>query len=432
MPVLFYFWAFVVLLAAALVPVMLKPEKIYEYPYFMAAVFAGFIVPQAISLIRFPGSASQEWIANVLLMTCLCFGMCWMGYQSRPIKFFQKGFAQPPALDRLFQGGVLFVIISFFFSYLISRMTPEETGADQWTGIVTIYAFFANLIYPGFAICLIVALRNHTFFAWVVTLVASLQPLQAVIIYGRRENAAHFLMTLAITLYFERGFKPPRTAVIAAVVGAMLIIPATGTYRSLMKDGSWDEAKQFDVMDNFNNYLNQESILELRNAAMAIEAVRETGNYQWGKGYWDELVFRFVPAQIVGRETKDNLMFIAHEKPFPDLDALGYSFPVGSTPTGIGDVFNQFGWFGCLFFAVSAWFFKNLWRKAQGNLFARIFYIQLVPTAMLTLTHGTVVSLPDVAYYGIFLGLLFYYARKPVQTGTKKGRRPVGWSPARS
>ena len=253
MPVLLYFWFFVGLIAVALVAVLIKPERIYEYPYFIAAVFAGFILPQAISLIRFPGVAQPEWIARMLLMTCLCFGMCLVGYQGRPIAFFRKAFAQPLFLDRLFQGGLLFVIVSFVFSYLISGMSDEETGGDQWTGIVTIYAFFANLIYPGFAICLIVALRRNTFFAWAVTLAASLQPLEAVILYGRRENAAQFLMTLAVTLYFERGLKPPRTAIIAAVVGAMLAIPATGTYRGLEKEGGWEDVKEFDLVDNFKS-----------------------------------------------------------------------------------------------------------------------------------------------------------------------------------
>src|ERR1035437_5769404 len=82
----FYFWMLVILVGTTLVVTLFKPEKIYEYPFFMAAAFAVFIVPQAVSLIRFPGGAQPEWIANALLMSCLCFGACWLGYQRQPLR----------------------------------------------------------------------------------------------------------------------------------------------------------------------------------------------------------------------------------------------------------------------------------------------------------------------------------------------------------
>src|SRR5882724_6630664 len=109
-----YFWILVAGLAATLAVTLSRPERIYEYPYFMAVAFMVFIVPQAVSLIRFPGNAAPEWTANVLLMCCLCFGMCWAGYSRPPLRSLQRAFAQPINIDRLFHGGLLFIAVSYF------------------------------------------------------------------------------------------------------------------------------------------------------------------------------------------------------------------------------------------------------------------------------------------------------------------------------
>src|SRR6266550_5446693 len=179
----FYLAIFCGMLGLALWTVAIKPERIYEFPYFMAAVFAVFIVPQAISLIRFPGEARPEWVANVFLMSCLCFAMCWLGYRLQPIRSVQQWLAQPVNLDRLFQGGLVFIGTSLFFNHLLSQMTDEEKGGSMWTGPSTIYLFFSNLIYPAFAICLFTALRVRSLLAWAATVIAAIQPIQATVIW---------------------------------------------------------------------------------------------------------------------------------------------------------------------------------------------------------------------------------------------------------
>jgi len=418
-----YFWILVGGLSATLVVTLFKPEKIYEYPYFMAAVFAVFIVPQGISLIRFPGAAGEEQVANVLLMSCLCFGACWAGYRRPPLRSLQQTLGQPINQDRLFLGGLAFIVISFFFNYLISQMTPEETGGSTWTGKVTIYGFFEDLIYPGFAIALSTALRTNRSFAWLAAAVGAIIPIQAAILSGRRENTVQFVLTLALTLYYQKKIKPPRLAIIFSVVFAMLAIPATGTYRSIAAERDWSQVSQIDLVGNFERYLNSESILELRNAALVMEATRLSDDYEYGAGYWDQLVFRFVPAQLLGKGFKDSLMFkSSDERTENELSNLGYDIPGGSTVTGMADSFQQFGWFGCLFFAALGLLFKTMFRATlQPNAtFAQLFYILIGTSAMRAVTHQTIDFLPGLVYYSIFLGLLFLYARAPM---TRRKRR---------
>jgi hypothetical protein len=397
---------------------MVKPEKFYEYPYFMAAVFIVFIVPQGISILRFPGMAVGAPVDDVLLMSCLCFGCCWLGYLFRPWRLVSAKLACPINQDRLFQGGLIFMFVSFFFNNLISHMTEEETGGSQWTGPVTIYDFFAGLIYPAFAICLSTALRKQTYGAWASVAFAAIQPIMSAFYAGRRETTALCVLTVALTLFYTYGLRPARLVIIGMILFAMLAIPATGTYRGFAAQRDWEGVRQMNLVGNFETYLTSESILELRNAALLIESTKESGDYEYGGGYWDALVFRFVPAQIIGKKFKEDLMFEPpEERAERELSRLAYDIPVGSTMTGMGDSFQQFGYFGCLFFAALGFLFKSFYAatRQRNAIFAQLFYIMIGTSAMRAVTHETTDFLPGMLYYAIFLGILFWYVKLPLR-----------------
>jgi cytochrome b561 len=268
-------------------------------------------------------------------------------------------------------------------------------------------------------------LRTNGLFAWLAAAIGAIIPLQAAIYSGRRENTVQFFLTLALTLYYQKKIRPPRLAIVFAVLFAMLAIPATGTYRAIAAERNWSQVRQIDLVGNFENYLNSESILELRNAAMVMEATQHSGSYDYGAGYWDQLVFRFVPAQLLGKGFKDSLMFqSSDERTQNDLSNLGYAISGGSTITGMADSFQQFGWFGCVFFAALGLLFKTLFRATQqpNAVFAQLFYILIATSALRAVTHQTIDFLPGLVYYIIFLGLLFLYARAPVALVGRRGR----------
>jgi len=153
-----------------------------------------------------------------------------------------------------------------------------------------------------------------------------------------------------------------------------------------------------------------------------IAATRESGAYQWGAGYWNRLVFRFVPAQFLGESFKNSLMIGGEQRDLGDFieDELGYRIPPGSTVTGLGDSFNQFDYFGCLLFAAMAYLFKNLWAAAKqpNGTVAQILYIQTTTSAMRALTHETIDFLPGFIYSALFIALVALYAReRPVTIG---------------
>ncbi len=426
----FYFWLFVALLLVPLVWMILRPERAYEFPFFMAAAFAIFILPQAYSLRLFPDGVSEQSVADVLLMSILCLAACGLGYRLTPNRSVLQHASVPVDSDRLFHVGVVFVGLGFIFSRLLGRTDVQFSDAGGMTGAATILLFFQGLAFPGFAICLMTALRRPTTVNIAASLAGIILPLQAAVI-GRREPAVLLGMTVMLGLYFGRGVKPPRWLVPVAMVVAMLAIPATGTYRGLQAEKNWGEIRQIDLVGNFKAFVTQESVLELRNAAAVIEATKATGDYQWGAGYWNHLVFRFVPAQILGAGFKESLKIKTQSRLIETgVTQAGFEVSVGSTITGMGDTFQQFGWFGCLFFALMAVIFHSLWVASlrPSAFFPQLLYISLCTVAMRAVTHWTLDFFPGLFYNLAFLSLGLLYARVPATQlrPVRSGRRRRG------
>ena len=411
----YYFNILIAMIIGTLAFVAWRPSRVFEFPYFMAGVFAVFIVPQAVSLMRFPGQVTGEDISNVFLMTCLCLGMCILGYLLPPSRFVVRQMLRPVDHDRLFHVGIGFILISMAASIMSSGISAEFGEGGGLTGGLTIFFFFINLGYPGFAICLFLLREKLTPARLIVTLIGFANPLLA-IYHGRREPAVMFVLIVVMSRFFATRKAPNPLIVYAGMAFMMLAIPATGQYRALVYEGRASEFRQINLVGNFKEFLESESVLELRNAAAIIRSSRLRTQLEFGAGYWDYIVFRFVPAQIVGREFKDRLMIAGDSKNiYKRKLATSYEIPVGSTITGMGCSFEQFGWFGCLFFAALAVLFRSIWVAANqtNSIFAQLIYIMICTSAMRTVTHQTVDFLPGLIYQLVFLGGGVWYAGLP-------------------
>jgi hypothetical protein len=409
-----FFIVLLVLVAVPLAMTLKRPARIFEYPFFMAFAFASFVVPQAFSLIRFPGFVEEKSVTAVLLMSCFCMIACFLGYQLTPSALMQRWTSRPVDMNRLFRVGVVFIALGYAMGNALSMTEVQYSETGGMTGMGTILLFFYNLAYPGFAIALFCAIRRPGFVTIAASLIGVFPPLKDAI-SGRRENTAVLVLIIIMAFFYERRVQPSRLAIAGMLVFSMLAIPATRDYRGYANNNNWDGVRKIDLMGNFKDFVFEESILELRNGAAIIESTRQTGNYQLGKGYWNHLVFRFVPAQLVGTDLKQSLMFDAWDVGKNGGSETGIQFSRGSTITGMGDTFMQFGWFGCLFFAFMGVLFKGMWRAslAPNALFARLMYVMTFTSGMRAVTHWTLDFLPGLFYFAIFLGIAGFYAAAP-------------------
>lgn len=391
---------------------LIRLERVYQYPFFMGSIFVSFLVPQGFALINSPGLVSQEALARVLIVSSLCAAMCWLGYQFKPNTKFLKTLNIPIDSRKLVKAGLVLTAIGHFFSFLISRTAPEAAENGNWTGVITIYYFFASVSYIAFAILFVLTLRQPTIKKIIFTIIAAYPPFSAVFESGRRQGTAAFILIIGLSLFYVYRYLPPRWLVIAAVVLTLLLLPIIGQYRgefwAMVFSGNLGK---IDFTEGLNKVL-EGKVLELRNAAILMDAAERTGQYTYGTGYWDSLVFRYIPGQILGRYFKESLQFKLGNYDLVTL--FGYRIPSGSTPTGIGDSFLEFSYFGCLFFAVQAYVFKHLWISSVHleSIFSQILYMGLLSPALVGLTHGTSRFFQDGLFQLIFVGLVAVYSRK--------------------
>ena len=313
---------------------------------------------------------------------------------------------------RLLQAGFVLTAVGTVASIAVERAAANYNGG-LWTGRITIYDFFATLELPGAVIALTIALRRGGLVSWILAAVALTPPLEAVIFAGRRETAAYLLITIGLTLYYRSRWVPSRYLIAAALIFATLIIPAIGKYRELAGKAGGAAIAKIDLFNNFEHFTKKGEILELRNAAMLIEQTEASGAYEFGTGYWDEIVWRYVPAQFLGREFKQNLMFhYDRMEQAEDLKQLGYTVSTGTTMTGLGDSFVQFGFAGCIFFCLAGILMRSLWIASlrEGGIFAQLLYITTITSAMRAVTNQTTDFLPGLLFNVIFIGAAVRYA----------------------
>ena len=402
--------------------------KIYQYPFFMAAIFISFILPQAFPLVYSEPSLTnllpEESITRTLIMSCLCLAMCWIGYQiSLPSSWFSKPVAnfEPEKISKI---TLVYILIGGFFWLLIFNL-PDDYGwrlSGESTGIFTIYVFFARLFSnTGFVLSLICYVSKPKLSSFIILTLGSIMPVYKAFFFGRRSAIAYIILAVAIAYYLFRRYLPPRTVIISAIILATILIPFIGEHRGLLSD-KWEDPSNLNYTGGIEEIIEGKSASELRNAAFMIDLTASSSYYGWGKLYWDKLVFRYVPAQIVGREFKNSLYLnkiYSQRQNYTGylIYKYGYHISEGTTVTGIADSFTQFDYFGSLIFAAIAMFFKWLWYRAsaQKSLIAQIMYMSLCTHAMHIVVMGTADFLPNLLFASLLLLPIIWLAKPKKQ-----------------
>ena len=404
----------------------IRIERIYQYPFFMGAIFLSFLVPQAFALVENPGQLDQESLERVLLMSSLCAGACWVGYQGKPnVKWLTK-FQVDINTKKLFRAAIALMVIGYVCYFLRANSTTEITSGGAMSGAGTIYTFLGQTIYIAFSIFILETLKKPSIKNIIFTLCAAWIPIQRILI-GRRQTTMVLVIMIGVSFWFIRRYIPPRWLVITSIFLMMILIPAIGKMRGSFWDtlfsGQWQQ-----ILSTSQRALDTQqkgAILELRNAAFLIDATVHLNLYGLGAGWWDAIIQTLIPGQILGFGFKQSLQFNLLSNPNnPTLgnsilyDLYGYSWHPGTTPTGIGDSFVEFGYFGCLIFALIGYLFKNLWVSAcyQKSIMSSLLYMGLISSAMIGLTHGIGRFLQEALFQVGVISLVIYYAKVEVKT----------------
>ncbi|MBE9135945.1 hypothetical protein IQ254_01780 [Nodosilinea sp. LEGE 07088] len=388
---------------------ILKKERVLQFPFFMGAIFISFLVPQAISLVNFPGVVPSHSIDRILIYGSLCVAMCWLGYL--PKLYFLPRYQRVLSSRRLVRAAVALAIFGTVCFLMIGTVVPRPTSS-QWTGPATILFFFSQTTWIGSIILLLIGLAKRKII-YIVLAHAGLLPLIASVLeQGRRTETATLLVMLAVAFFFSYRIIPPRWLSLLAIFLTMALIPLFAIMRGDVWEALFSRSLTLaDLRFALDSLLSNESILELRNAALTVEAAQSTGKFGFGSGLWNRIIFQYVPGQLVGYELKDSLYIQLSDYDLEEL--FRYVAPTGSTFTGLGDSFREFSYFGCLVFAGMAYWFKHLWvlSTRYNNFYSQVLYISLVIPALLSVTHGIGRFTQDIIFRLIVVGAVIKYAQ---------------------
>jgi hypothetical protein len=395
----------------------LKPRRAYEFPYFMGAAFSTFILPQlyGLSLARPTG---DPMFSDVCIMAVLCYAACFIGYAlgvPRGGKSWVRPILVAPA--RVMKVALVFAAGSFFFSVLIYRL-PAEVKDGLWTGTVTKYGFFAGVWGLAFPLSLFLALTYRRKAGWAAAFLSAVWPAWAVVFYGRRELAVRLVVSTGIVLFLARRKVVPRWMLVAGMFAVLAGNAAVGEYRRWARSDLTAAVRTLDMVELWEKLKEGNSGSEVQNAMHLIAATKVRGDYGLGRGYWNQVVFAFVPAQYLGMEFKHSLML--GKGPIDEVvgamqEGAAYQPLVGSTVTGLGDSFHEFGYAGPLVFVALGWLFRRLWgvMRYSRSMVLGTLYACLVPSAMKAVTHWTLGFLPELIYFTLFAGLAVWYSNRP-------------------
>ena len=414
-----YLYLFILICSGLIFWGMVRLERVYQYPFFMGAIFVTFLIPQVFALHNNPGAVSQTALSRVFLMSCLCAGMCWLGYQINPNKNWLTKLNIPLENHKLFRMGIILLVIGYVFQILLWTTEIQTAANGNWTGKATIYLFFTRIIYISLVIFLLELINNPSVKNFFFTSLAIVVPFLT-ILEGRRQPTMTFLIIIGLSFWFVKRYVPPKVIFIILIVLGLYIIPLIGQLRedtwSLVAKRDWQTLAS--SSQESLELVMEGDILELKNAALIMDSSVKTGQYGYGTGYWDALVFQFVPGQIIGHDVKRSLQFQWGTGGRYLSYFYRYFMPSGTTPTGIGDSFQEFDYFGCLVFAFIGALFKTLWLSAKyyQSKFSILLYIGLMSPAMVAITHGTGRFIQEAVFQLIFVGLTVYLSRSNISS----------------
>ena len=379
-----------------------RPSRIVELPFFYALVFLGWVLPQllgALTVTSLPrGALDKTIIMAILCMSSLCLGYA---LNNRRASLFNW----TCSYNKLILCSYVLATIGALASFQVSRLAPAM-GRELWTGPITIYVFFEQFLSFALCISLLLFLDKKTIPSIALVLFTLSFYIDRIFVHGRRSDLSELILIFLMALWFKRSWIPPRVVIIIAFVFGVLFINAIGAYRSLMVvDAGWSGASFGDILQiDFIGILQDiasgsTSDSELLNAAFDIHATDRTMVLNYGVTQWNGLVFRFVPAQLIGADIKQLLTIPV---PDPAYDLLRYEPLTGSTSTGLSDSFRSFWYFGSINFFLIGYITSRWYLAArQGAFPAQVIVALSITKALHGITHST-----DVYYSFMFQLLL--------------------------
>ncbi len=382
-----------------------------------------WLVPQLFAAEADP-SLPRLGLVLMVGLAILALAATWIGWNVSAVRLapadrLKSAFeAQLPAL---FWSALGFTLVAVAIQVLMFAQPASALAARQPSGLITILRTFAALNPVAFGLALTLFLLRPQFVTAAILVLSLAAFGQELAIQIKRTSFFEIATASLLALYAARGVTVPRRVQITALPCAFLFINLIHEVRRrsgyrVGEDGSLELARPnfADLSDldwiSVGQARASTSYFEVTNGVLTLQHLFETGIFGWGRVLWNGFVFRWVPGQFVGAETKAGLTF--------DMTATteivaqaGFAWKLGTTTTGFTQPFADFAIFGVLVFLANALLAGAVFRRAlSGDLVAFALAAPILSAAVVSLTHdgyALAFSLPLLCIAGLGLSRLF-------------------------
>ena len=426
-----FYGAFVVITVSTIIWSLKRKDRVFQYPLLSGSVWLFYVGVQALGVMINPrmlphGALADHGVEKALFVATCCVLCGFWGYIAKQtkVKVHNKKPHRLFVERRLWFGGILLILLAWASQLklaglsggLLVHYSVEGSYTLNWSGLPVAFVFFTRLVYPGLAICLRRALKRPSFTAWSVVAAGAALPLANIVLLARRNEAVILVLVIALAYFFERGWVPKRSTVIAAMVIGSVMVIVVPSYRAHSQLGA-DSSKiwSIDVKETVISQIIDGDRSEFHYPVVQLAATDRAMEFNYGIGFYNRVVKEWVPSILVGRSFKEKLLLDAVDFRSHTLLYYGWAPQYGWIPTAIVDVFREFWYLGALLFYPLGRWMKNLWIRAiAGSAGSRIFYIAVAPLAMISVISGLTLMVSQLIYYLVFLGPIILLSRRKV------------------
>ncbi|MBJ3775929.1 hypothetical protein [Acuticoccus mangrovi] len=389
-------FAFVLLatssLAVLCIGLLVRRSGYMQLPTLIGAVFTLWVVPQLWQIRQWVGAYEIGALLTLYAFCLLSLVAVLLGWRAG--LQMGRGGAMPANLlsgrevERI---TVVITIVAAAMALAIGATDVDERMAHQWSGPLTILYFFGNLkvISLFLSISLFLKKKTHLTTALLAVNIGLYFPI--IFIHFRRRGMLEAFTCAVLALWFVRRTLVPRFAIMCGLPLGMILVFAVGALRAAARQDEAGNVTLPSLSDilaidfwSYTPFATRATTPELYNAFTLVRLANELGEHTLGAISWNRFVFQWVPAQIVGADVKNALMFPI-DPAERILAAFDIPWRIGTMPTGMGEAYLEFGFLGALVFFAIALIMGRWWARAQrGGVGAATFYAAGLAPAVLT------------------------------------------------
>lgn len=435
-------WSGIVGLGIAMLAWSLKTKAgIYQFPAVFAAAWLFYVAPQLYGVLEDPGKLPYGVIEDgglkIALLLCLgCQVAGWIGYYAG-IRWCSKRKNDTAApvysFDTLVLIGTGFGVMG---AWSALRLAELSGGVYQhfvlgghysleWRGITVRYVFLAEGVYFGLLLVAAALARKITMTRLFICGLLLVYPLACAIFLGRRQSTVLLACILVYSFYFGRGWQLSRVALLALGLGGVVFINLAPGLRERGEDLTALSVRELATAEHLLGAVRGGEFEGLVVQAAAIQRLRA---FDYGFGFYNSVVEAMVPAQLVGRAQKDQMMArVAWAGAGNEL--YGWSAPYGHFPTGPLTVFRSFWFFGVVLYSLLGLGAAFVWVQADiyGDVMYQAMYTMVAVLVPMSVADSMTRLLPALLFVIPGICICFGVARakaRGIRPKSPHGGRP--------